>query len=274
MLGIIGGHGLFKLDGLESIDARAIVTPFGQPSAAIQVGKIFGQKIAFLPRLGQGDELLATEVNDRANIWALKQVGVRSVVSLAPVVSLGVDLEPGELTQLSQVFDGTRGQRASSFFGSGLAGAIAVNEPVCSSLNEKLTKTAQAHGVKIRPGKTLAAVDGPRFPTLKEREYFEAIGCHLIGMNHVPEIFLAREAGLCYCGLGIVGGGEKIDARSARDFFVRTLESVQFVLKKLILNPVPPAACRCSSAVASAVTANLDLLSGEPKQKLQFLQSP
>lgn len=204
MLGIIGGTGIYAMDGLEVIREHNVETPFGRPSAPITEGLLHQQRLFFLPRHGCRHELLPGEVNYRANIWALKKLGVTRVIGLSAVGSLREEIAPGELSIPDQYFDFVKGNREKSFFGNGLAAHVSTAEPTCRALTQALCDVGAGLDIQIHTGKTYGCVDGPRLGTRAESFFLRgAAGCDLVGMTNVPEVFLAREAQLCYCTIAI-----------------------------------------------------------------------
>ncbi len=204
MLAIIGGSGLYALEELEIIKEHDIDTPFGKPSAPIVEGKAFGKTALFLPRHGRNHEFLPSEVNFRANIYALKQLGATTVLSVSASGSLKEEIAPGDLALASQYFDHTRGFRKNSFFGEGVTAHISTAEPTCPVLADDVLKAADDIGVKLHANKTYACVEGPRLGTKAESFFLRgAAGCDIVGMTNVPEAFLAREAQMGYVTLAI-----------------------------------------------------------------------
>lgn len=203
MLGIIGGTGLYKIDELKILETRTIETPFGKPSAPITIGELGAQKLAFLPRHGSGHELLPYEINFRANIYALKKAGAQALLSVSAVGSLKEEVKPGDLALPNQYIDFTRGQRAATFFGQGLAAHVSTADPVCADFSKLIFSAAGKKGIKIHSGLTYACVEGPRLGTRAESQFFRQAGCGLVGMTNVPEVHLAREAQLAYASVCI-----------------------------------------------------------------------
>jgi 5'-methylthioadenosine phosphorylase len=203
MLGIIGGTGLYKIDGLSKISTRTVHTPFGSPSADTVIGELDGQRIAFLPRHGLHHQILPSEINFRANIWALKSVGVRKIISVSAVGSLRKEIRPGDLAILAQYFDWTHGTRIGTFFGDGLVAHVSTARPACPALMTRIAQTAAKNGMQIHMGKTYGCVQGPRLGTMAESHFLRSAGCDLVGMTNIPEAFLAREAQLCYSTIAI-----------------------------------------------------------------------
>lgn len=204
MLAIIGGTGIYKIDGLDIIAETAVDTPFGDPSAKIVTARYQDKEILFLPRHGAHHQFLPHEINYRANIYALKKLGARQVLGFSATGSLREDIHPGEFAIPSQYFDFVKGNRDKSFFGEGVAAHISTAKPTCDDLTAWVKNKADGMGLKLHTDKTYACVDGPRLGTKAESNFLRMIGCDLVGMTNVPEVFLAREAQLSYATLGIV----------------------------------------------------------------------
>ncbi len=203
-LGVIGGSGLYEMDGLTEIEQVDLDTPFGKPSSPIMLGTLNGKRVAFLARHGLGHFLLPSEVNYRANIYALKSIGVTKVVSVSAVGSLKEEYAPGHIIVPDNLFDFTKANRAMSFFGEGIVGHISVAEPFCSDLSKTTYDAVKKTGATSHFGGTLITIEGPRFSTKAESNIFRSWGISLIGMTACPEAFLAREAELCYATMAHV----------------------------------------------------------------------
>ncbi len=204
VLAIIGGSGLYALDAIEVVARHDVDTPFGKPSAAIVEGTAFGHPVLFLPRHGENHEFLPSEVNFRANIYALKKLGARTILSVSASGSLQEEIAPGDLVLASQYFDHTRGKREASFFGGGVAAHISTAAPTCPALAADILKAADALGIALHSDKIYACVEGPRLGTKAESDFLRgAVGADVVGMTNVPEAFLAREAQMGYVTLAI-----------------------------------------------------------------------
>lgn len=203
MLGVIGGSGVYQLEELEGPRWEHVETPFGSPSDEILVGELHGLPMAFLPRHGRGHTLPPQEVNYRANIDALKRLGVTDVLALSAVGSLQEDLTPGTFVLVDQFIDRTIA-RTKSFFGTGLVAHVSMAQPVCHRLGEELEAAAQVAGTPWQRGGTYLAMEGPQFSSLAESELYRGWGCDVVGMTNMPEAKLAREAELCYATLAMV----------------------------------------------------------------------
>ncbi len=193
-LAIMGGSGLYAMPGLSEVRETAISTPFGDPSDAIITGTLNGRQIAFLPRHGRGHRFNPSEVPYRANIWALKSLGVKHIVSVSACGSLKLTMKPRDIVVPDQLFDFTKGKRAASFYDQGIVGHIGVAEPFSHSLSAAVAEAVQLAGGTVHRGGTLITIEGPRFSTKAESRAFRTWGGDIIGMTACPEAFLAREA--------------------------------------------------------------------------------
>ena len=202
-LGIIGGSGIYDIDGLENPEWVKVSSPFGVPSDAILTGVLAGQPMAFLPRHGRGHKLSPTEVNYRANIDAMKRLGVTDIISLSAVGSLKENLPPGTFVIVDQFIDRTFA-REKSFFGKGLVAHVSMAHPVCSRLGDHLQQAANEAGVTAVRGGTYLAMEGPQFSSHAESMLYRQWDCHVIGMTNMPEAKLAREAEICYATVAMV----------------------------------------------------------------------
>ena len=203
-IGIIGGSGLYQLDSLQNPEWVSVATPWGAPSDQILTGVLDGVPMAFLPRHGRGHVHAPSDVPYRANIDALKRLGVTDVISVSACGSFRAEMAPGDFVIVDQFIDRTRG-RVSSFFGSGCVAHVSLAHPTCARLSAACATAARAAGVRVHEGGTYLAMEGPQFSTLAEsRMYREVWGCDVIGMTNMPEAKLAREAELCYASVAMV----------------------------------------------------------------------
>lgn len=203
VIGIIGGSGIYEIEGLENADWISVASPFGQPSDALFVGYLDGQKLVFLPRHGRGHKIPPTEINARANIDALKRTGVTEIISLSACGSLRESLPPGTFVLPDQFIDRTFA-RPKSFFGTGLVAHVGLGHPVCARLGNALEEACKSLDIPVSRGGTYLVMEGPQFSTLAESELYRSWGCDVIGMTNMPEAKLAREAELCYATVAMV----------------------------------------------------------------------
>jgi 5'-methylthioadenosine phosphorylase len=203
VIGIIGGSGLYEIDGLTEIAWRPVASPFGETSDELCFGRLDGQQIVFLPRHGRGHKLPPSAINFRANIDALKRCGVTDIVSLSAVGSLREDLAPGDFVLVDQFIDRTFA-RGKSFFGPGCVAHVSMAHPVCGRIGDALAAAGGPAGIAIKRGGTYIVMEGPQFSTLAESRLYRAWGCDVIGMTNMPEAKLAREAEICYATVAMV----------------------------------------------------------------------
>ena len=203
IIGIIGGSGVYDIEGLSNTRWQHIYSPFGATSDALLFGELDGQPLVFLPRHGRGHKIPPSEINFRANIDALKRAGVTDVISVSAVGSLREDLRPGMFVIVDQFIDRTFA-REKSFFGSGLVAHVSMAHPVCSRLGDHLEAAAREAGVEVARGGTYLVMEGPQFSSLAESKLYRSWGCDVIGMTNMPEAKLAREAELCYATVAMV----------------------------------------------------------------------
>lgn len=281
-LGIIGGTGLYQLDTLENIQEHEVETPFGTPSAPIVEGSIGRQRVLFLPRHGRRHEFLPHEVNYRANIWALKKLEARSILSVSATGSLQEKYEPGDLALVSQYFDHTRGKRTYSFFGEGITGHITAAQPSCPSLTKNLEEVSKSLELEVHKNVTYACVEGPRLGTQAESLFLKnAVKADLVGMTNIPEVFLAREAQIGYLTLAIVtdydcwmeNEEKHADIEEIFRIYGETIDKVKNVIEALAKQGVskPPEWIR--KTLTNAIMTPDEQISEEQKKWLDVLRA-
>jgi 5'-methylthioadenosine phosphorylase len=203
MIGVIGGSGLYDIEGLEDVRWEKVATPFGDPSDEIMRGTLAGVEMAFLPRHGRGHRIPPSDLNYRANIDAMKRLGCTEILSLSACGSLKEELPPGTFVVVDQFIDRTFA-RVKSFFGPGLVAHVGFGHPVCGRLGDALTESLKALDIPHSRGGTYLAMEGPQFSTIAESELYRSWGCSVIGMTNMPEAKLAREAEMCYATVAMV----------------------------------------------------------------------
>jgi 5'-methylthioadenosine phosphorylase len=203
VVGIIGGSGLYEIDGLTDVTWRRVASPFGDPSDEFCFGRLDGQPVVFLPRHGRGHPLPPSGINFRANIDALKRCGVTDIISLSAVGSLREDLAPGDFVLVDQFIDRTFA-REKSFFGPGCVAHVSMAHPVCGRVGDALAAAGEPAGIALKRGGTYLVMEGPQFSTLAESRLYRSWGCDVIGMTNMPEAKLAREAEICYATVAMV----------------------------------------------------------------------
>ena len=276
-LAVIGGSGLYSMAGLSEARGHNIDTPFGRTSAPIVVGTLAGQRVAFLARHGIGHHITPTEVPYRANIYALKSLGVQRIVSVSACGSLKEELAPGHIVIPDQIFDHTH-RRARSFFGEGFVAHISVAEPFCGDLSNQLEAAVRAAGGTVHPGGSFITIEGPRFSTKAESNTYRAWGMSIIGMTASPEAFLAREAEICYATMAHVTDYDvwhKNEAPVTVEMVIQTLNRntaiAQDAVRILVGNLKQERPCDCGHALAAALITRKDAIPAKTRQKLDLL---
>jgi 5'-methylthioadenosine phosphorylase len=281
MIGIIGGTGLYRMEGLEVTRSGEIDTPFGRPSGPVMLGRLGGRQIAFLPRHGLHHDLLPSEINFRANIWALKTVGVRTIIGVSAVGSLREEIHPGDLALPSQYLDFTKGLRAASFFGKGLVAHVSTAHPTCARTAALIAQVADSIGQRIHRDKTYACVEGPRLGTRAESFWLRGAGADLVGMTNVPEAFLALEAQVGYCVITVATDydcwlddtSQHVSAEQVIGQFKESLGRVQRLIARAVAEYVEDESRPCRQALKAAVVTPREQMTAEQRQILDVLAS-
>jgi 5'-methylthioadenosine phosphorylase len=276
-IGVIGGSGLYDMQGLEIRQQLDIETPFGKPSSSLALGELEGHSVIFLARHGHGHVIPPSEINYRANIYALKQVGVERVLSVSACGSLREDYAPGDIVVPDQIFDNTR-RREPSFFGPGLVTHVSVADPFCPQMSSLLADCVEAEGGTVHRGGAFVTIEGPRFSTRAESNTYRAWGMSIIGMTTCPEAFLAREAELCYAVLAHVTDYDvwrTAEEPVSVEMVLRTLNAntdlAQRAIRRLISDLPQARECQCGSALRTALTTHRDHIPEDVRERLSLL---
>lgn len=279
MIGIIGGTGLYDMAELAVDEQRRVETPFGEPSAPLLLGRLRERRVAFLARHGQHHSLLPGEINYRANIWALKSVGVRTIVGVSAVGSLREELRPGELVLPSQYLDFTKGRRAASFFGAGLVAHVSTARPSCAATAALIAHRAAELGLRLHPDRTYACIEGPRFGTRAESFFLRNAGADIVGMTNVPEAFLACEAQLGYCTIALVTDydcwlddpAQHVAADMALSLFRAKLTDVRKLLCEVVQTHADDDGRPCRQTLRHAFVTPRERMSAAQQSLVDFL---
>lgn len=279
MIGIIGGTGLYRMEALQVTRTCEVSTPFGPPSSPIVLGVLQGRDVAFLARHGLHHDLLPGEINFRANIWALKSVGVRTVIGVSAVGSLREEIRPGDLSLPSQYLDFTKGQRAATFFGRGMVAHISTAQPVCAATAGLIARVARSLGTKVHENKTYACVEGPRLGTRAESFFLRGAGADLVGMTNVPEAFLAAEAQLGYCTVSLAtdydcwleDASQHVCADQVIALFHKNLGRVQQLICGAVAEYVEDESRPCRQALRTAIVTPREQMTDEQRGIVDFL---
>lgn len=279
MLAILGGTGIYKIDDVEVLEELEVVTPFGDPSGRIVKGRWGNHELFFLARHGEGHRFLPHEINYRANIFALKSLGVTQILGLSAIGSLSEEIAPGDFVMPNQYLDWTKGLRQQTFFGNGIAAHVSMAEPVSENLVSWVAEEALCLDYKLHTGATYACVEGPRLGTRAESHFLRQIGCHVVGMTNIPEVFLAREAQICYATLGIVTDYDcwmenpemHVKATAIFEQYGQSLEKAKSLLSKLLRKPLPPEEAGIRSALNFALLTPYESLNHKEQNLFKLL---
>jgi 5'-methylthioadenosine phosphorylase len=281
MLAIIGGTGIYKIDGFDVIDELTVETPFGDPSAPIVVAKYLNKELLFLPRHGTQHQLLPHEINYRANIFALKKLGAKQVLGFSATGSLREDIHPGEFAIPVQYFDFIKGNREKTFFGEGVSAHISTAEPTCPDLTQWVARQAKEMGITLHTGKTYACVDGPRLGTKAESHFLRMAGCDLVGMTNVPEVFLAREAQMNYATIGMVTDYDcwmedpqhHVSVSTVISRYGESLQKAQLLLLALLATELPPINAKTRESLTGALLTPEAAIPESKRELLKVLKA-
>jgi 5'-methylthioadenosine phosphorylase len=259
--GIIGGTGLYSLDGLEVEEAREIHTPYGDPSGPVVLASLEGVRLAFLARHGAGHVFSPSEVPYAANIYALKSLGVRRIVSVSAVGSMKEKIAPRDFVVPDQLWDRTKGLRRSSFFGGGVVGHVSFGQPFCPVMRGVLAKASAEAGARVHDGGSYICIEGPAFSTRAESAIYRGMGMDIIGMTAIPEAKLAREAGICYATLALVTDYDvwrEATEEVTLEMVIANMEANTSLARRAIRTAVVATGsavfdCGCRTASASAI---------------------
>jgi 5'-methylthioadenosine phosphorylase len=277
ILAVLGGTGLYEYENFTELETIDVETPFGKPSSPVTIGSLAGRRVAFLARHGIGHIYTPSEVNYRANIYAIKSLGIRRVVAVSACGSLRDDYAPGHLVLPDQLFDFTR-NRPRSFFGDGLVAHISAANPFCDDLAKHMLKAVQETGATIHRGGAFITIEGPRFSTKAESNIYRAWGMDIIGMTTSPEAFLAREAELCYISLAHITDYDvwhMTEEPVSVEMIIQTLQQnaslVQDAIRNLVEALNDDFSCECEEALSKALTTRPDRIPTHTRQKLGLL---
>src|ERR1700732_3375008 len=273
-IGIIGGSGLYAMTGLTDTREMRLKTPFGDPSEAIVTGTLEGRRVAFLARHGRGHRLTPSEINYRANICALKMIGVERILSVSAVGSLRDDLPPLDFVIPDQFFDRTR-LRVATFFGGGIVAHVGFDKPTCTILAAHIADACDTAGVKAHRSGTYVCMEGPQFSTLAESHTYRKLQFDVIGMTNLTEAKLAREAEICYATIAMVTDYDcwhpNHDAVTLEEIISnlnRNTENVQRAVREVVRELPEERKCKCSSALAHAILTDRNLIPAATKKRL------
>jgi 5'-methylthioadenosine phosphorylase len=276
-IGIIGGSGLYSMNGLTKTREVQVKTPFGAPSEAFVLGMLEGKRVAFLARHGRGHRILPSEINFRANVYAMKMLGVERIISVSAVGSLMENLQPGEFLVPDQFVDRTK-NRASTFFGDGLVAHVGFDKPTCGQVSGALADASVHCGVKVHRRGTYVCIEGPHFSTVAEANMHRQLKFEVIGMTNVTEAKLAREAEICYATIAMITDfdcwhpeHESVTASQVIATLVQNAENAQRVLREAVRAMPEERNCKCGAALKHALVTDMKLVPKATKKKLEAI---
>jgi 5'-methylthioadenosine phosphorylase len=276
-IGIIGGSGLYQMEGLTSIEEVEIETPFGKPSDAYRVGTLEGRRVAFLARHNRNHTILPSELNFRANIFGLKKLGVEWILSASAVGSLKEELQPLDIVLPSQFYDRTK-TRISTFFGDGIVAHVSFANPVCSHLGDIIQQGGRDAGIPIKRGGTYLCMEGPQFSTRAESQVYRSWGMDLIGMTNLQEAKLACEAEICYSTIALVTDydcwhpqHDAVTVTEVVENLKKNSENAQKVIRAAVRRLPVERTCKCQHALQHAILTDLKKVPQATRAKLELL---
>jgi len=273
-IGVIGGSGLYEMEGLEDVKSVRMETPFGDPSDEFVLGTLHGRRLAFLPRHGRGHRILPSEINFRANIHAMKQLGVERIISVSAVGSMKEEIEPGHIVVPDQFYDNTR-HRISTFFGEGVVGHVGFADPVCHELGFAVYDAGRAVGATVHKGGTYVCIEGPQFSTRAESNVYRSWGVDVIGMTNVTEAKLAREAEICYATMALSTdydcwheSEEDVTVEAVVAIINKNVETAKAIISKAVSEIPKTRTCQCSEALKFSIMTQPESIPDEVKERL------
>jgi 5'-methylthioadenosine phosphorylase len=276
-IGIIGGSGLYDMPQLTERSEISLETPFGSPSDSLILGSLSGKRVAFLSRHGRGHRLMPSELNFRANIYAMKRLGVERILSVSAVGSLKAEIAPLDIVLPDQFLDRTRG-RISTFFGDGMVAHISFSDPVCPDLLEQVHRASRKTGISARKGGTYVCMEGPAFSTRAESNLYRSWGMDVIGMTNLQEAKLAREAEICYITIALVtdydcwhDSHETVSADMIISNLKRNCEAAQSIIAQSVQDLTAARNCPCHEALKYALLTDKSVIPPETRRRLECL---
>jgi 5'-methylthioadenosine phosphorylase len=278
VIGVIGGSGLYEIEGFSNVEEIRLETPFGDPSDAYITGTLEGVKLVFLPRHGRGHRLLPSEVPYRANIYGMKKLGVERIISVSAVGSMKEEIVPGDIVIPDQFFDRTQGKRASTFFGEGVVGHVQFADPVCGDLSAVLYQAAVEVGATVHRGGTYICIEGPNFSTRAESNIFRNWGVDVIGMTNLPEARLAREAEICYGTVALATDydcwhqeHEDVSVEAVIAIIQQNVATARNIIRKAVNRLSGARTCTCGEALKYAIMTRKDLIPKATADRLDVI---
>ena len=273
-IGVIGGSGLYEIEGLSTVRTVRVATPFGRPSDDFVIGMLFGNRIAFLPRHGRGHRIMPTDINYRANIYGMKKLGVERIISVSAVGSMREDIRPGDIVIPDQFYDHTK-HRRSTFFGNGIVAHVGMADPVCKGLCQVLIAAGEKVGATVHRGGTYLCMEGPQFSTQAESLTYRQWNVDVIGMTNATEAKLAREAEICYSTIALATdydcwhhSEETVTVEAVLEVMRHNIETSKAMIKQAIRMLPGERTCGCGEALRNAIMTPAKLIPAKTKKDL------
>ena len=276
-IGVIGGSGLYQMDGLKILDEKRIDTPFGKPSDCVIIGEIDGIRLAFLPRHGRGHWISPSEINFRANIYAMKTLGVERILSVSAVGSMKEEIAPGDVVIVDQFIDRTT-RKGATFFENGIVAHVSFADPVCPHLFKTVSQAAQKTKAKVHKGGTYVCIEGPMFSSRAESKLYRSWGVDCIGMTNYQEAKLAREAEICYVTIALPTDydcwhetAQDVDVAVVIETLNKNVATARAIIKESLAHIASERDCPCASALKVAIMTERSKISQETKERLKII---
>lgn len=275
LIGIIGGSGLYAMEGLKLLEERTVETPYGRPSDAVMIGTLEGRDVAFLPRHGRGHVIPPHQINFRANIYALKSLGVERIISVSAVGSMKENIHPGDIVIVDQFVDRTK-VRYQTFFEDGIVAHVSFADPVCPVMFDRLAKSASNVGAKTHKGGAYVCIEGPMFSSRSESNVYRSWGVDVIGMTNYQEAKLAREAEICYATVALStdydcwhSNEEAVDAMKVVEVMNKNVATAKRIIKDVLPQLPLERNCPCAASLQNAIVTDRSKITAETKRRLK-----
>lgn len=276
-IGVIGGSGLYEMEGLTNIKTVNVTTPFGKPSGAFTVGTLFGKRVAFLPRHGRGHRIMPTDINYRANLYGMKKLGVERVISVSAVGSMKEEIKPGDIVLPDQFYDHTK-QRRSTFFGNGVVAHVGMADPVCAGLGSVLFEAGKTVGATVHRGGTYLCMEGPQFSSRAESLIYRKWDVDVIGMTNATESKLAREAEICYSTIALATdydcwhqSEETVTVEAVLAVMKKNIETSKAMIREAVRVLPDTRVCACADALRNTIMTPEKLIPAKAKRDLALI---
>jgi 5'-methylthioadenosine phosphorylase len=278
VIGVIGGSGLYEMEGLTDVREVRVETPFGEPSDAFITGTLGEVKMVFLPRHGRGHRLLPSEVPYRANIYGMKKLGVERIISVSAVGSMKEEIVPGHIVIPDQFYDRTAGIRTTTFFGEGVVGHVQFADPVCGDLSRVLAGAAEQVGATVHRGGTYLCIEGPHFSTRAESKIYRSWGVDVIGMTNISEARLAREAEICYGTIALATdydcwheSHDDVSVEAVIAIIQQNVATARRIIREAVTNFPEARTCACAEALKYSIMTSRELIPAKTREKLEVI---